>query len=72
LTPTARRENLKHAFHIGGQARLDGLRVLLVDDVLTTGTTAHRAARLLREAGAEQVYVVVVARGIGTQRLSSR
>ena len=46
-------------------AKLDGLSVLLTDDILTTGTTADRAARVLVEAGAARVLVAVFARGIG-------
>lgn len=64
LTPTERHQNLRGAFRLIGRPRLDGLRVLLVDDVLTTGTTAHRAAALLRKAGAT-VNVAVLARGLG-------
>lgn len=63
LTPSARRTNLRSAFI--ASRPLHGCRVLLVDDVLTTGTTADRAARALREAGAETVWIAVAARGIG-------
>jgi ComF family protein len=42
-------------------ADLDGQLLLLVDDVLTTGSTVRRCAGLLRERGAKQVYVVTVA-----------
>jgi predicted amidophosphoribosyltransferase len=38
------------------------LRVLLIDDVMTTGATAQEAARILREAGAAAVAVAAVAR----------
>lgn len=66
LPPSRRRENLRGAFRIARGVRLDGCRVLLVDDVLTTGTTAHRAARvLIRDGGAVRVLVAVIARGIG-------
>jgi predicted amidophosphoribosyltransferase len=63
LSPSMRRKNLVSAFV--ASRPLYGSRVLLVDDVLTTGTTADRAARALREAGAECVWVAVAARGIG-------
>lgn len=65
LSPTRRRENLRGAFRRVAGVNLSGSRVLLVDDVLTTGTTAARSARVLKEAGAETVHVAVIARGIG-------
>jgi predicted amidophosphoribosyltransferase len=64
LEPTDRRNNLRGAFRLVGRPEFDGTRILLVDDVLTTGTTAHRAAALLKKAGA-RVYVAVLARGLG-------
>lgn len=73
LEPTDRRNNLRGAFRLVGRPQLDGTRVLLVDDVLTTGTTAHRAAAVLKKAGAT-VFVAVIARGLGaaTQPASDR
>lgn len=65
LPPTQRRENLKGAFAMVGGVRLVSARVLLVDDVLTTGTTAHRAAQVLLKHGADRVGVAVLARGLG-------
>ncbi len=62
LPATARRTNLRGAFGMGGGATLGGARVLLVDDILTTGTTAHECAKVLKQAGATQVYVAVFAR----------
>ena len=64
LTPTERRSNLRKAFACRG-VQLRGATVLLVDDVLTTGTTAHRASVELRRAGAGPIVVAVAARGIG-------
>jgi len=63
LTRTERRANLRGVF--AASRRLDGRRVLLTDDVLTTGTTADRAARALLEAGAGGVWVAAAARGLG-------
>jgi predicted amidophosphoribosyltransferase len=64
-TPTGRRENVRGAFRAPRRARLRGKAVLLVDDVLTTGSTCSEAARALREAGAARVVVAVLAHGQG-------
>lgn len=57
-------QNLQHAFqpHPAHGRRLDGRRVLLVDDVCTTGATLQMAARALRGAGASTVDALVFAR----------
>jgi ComF family protein len=55
-----RRRNLRGCFACGG--RLDGLRVGLVDDVMTSGSTLAEAARALKHAGAASVVALVVAR----------
>lgn len=67
LPPTKRRTNLKGAFHVRRRFHsvLRGRRVLLVDDVLTTGATADAAARALREADVSFVAVAVIARALG-------
>jgi len=61
-TPQERRKNLRGAFRIAAWRRLRGRTILLIDDVLTTGATAHEAARALKVAGAQQVVVAVAAR----------
>ncbi len=55
-----RRENVRGAFAASPRAR--DARLLVVDDVMTTGATAFEAARALREAGAEAVSLLVLAR----------
>ncbi len=65
LPVTTRKTNLRGAFGIGGGATLGGATVLLVDDILTTGTTAHECAKILKQAGAGRVYVAVFARVAG-------
>jgi len=61
-TPTERKANIRGAFRPGSMARLRGRKVLLVDDVLTTGSTCNEAARALRDGGAARVVVAVLAR----------
>jgi competence protein ComFC len=56
-----RRSNVSGAFRFDG-ARLDGLTVAVVDDVITTGSTANECARVLRERGARKVYAIGFAR----------
>ena len=65
LKPRQRRSNVRNAFRVRAGYALDGLRVVLVDDVLTTGATASEIAGRLKQAGASLVAVGVLARGIG-------
>ena len=60
LNPEQRRKNIKGAFEVIG-GNLIGKRVILVDDVVTTGATANEAAVTLRRAGAKPVAVCAVA-----------
>lgn len=58
-----RMENLRGAFKLRHHARVQGKRLLLLDDVLTTGCTVDECARVLMREGAASVRVIVVARG---------
>jgi ComF family protein len=62
LTNAKRRANVQGAFKITRGRPLAGMRVLLVDDVVTTGTTASACARVLKRAGAAHVALVALAR----------
>ncbi len=59
----ARIENLRNAFRMGHTGDVRNLHLLLIDDVLTTGSTVHECARVLKEAGAASVRVATIARG---------
>jgi ComF family protein len=60
----SRRRNVHKAFAVRYPERVAGLKVLLIDDVLTTGATANECARVLRAAGAGSVDVLTIARAI--------
>jgi len=62
LDRAARSENVARAFAVPTPARVRGRRVLLVDDVSTTGATLRACASALEEAGAGEVVAAVVAR----------
>lgn len=62
LPITSRRQNLRGAFGIARRTEFHGTKILLVDDIMTTGTTSHECAKVLKQAGAAEVHVVVIAR----------
>ncbi len=65
LAPSERRKNVAGIYRASRLHRFKGKNVLLVDDILTTGTTASECSKVLKKAGAKDVYVATVARGIG-------
>lgn len=62
LTAAARAHNVREAFRARSARWLRGRRVLLVDDVMTTGATANACARVLKAAGAARVWVLTLVR----------
>lgn len=69
LDPSARRRNVQGAFALAPawQDRLEGAWVLLVDDVFTTGATVNECAKVLKQAGAERVEVLTLAKAVQKQ-----
>ena len=62
LTRHQRRANVRGAFAVLKPEMVKGRSILIVDDVMTTGTTAGECARVLRRSGAKEVFVATVAR----------
>lgn len=75
LSWTQRQSNMRHAFRLERGCDLSGVHVGLVDDIMTSGATAHEAAGVLRAAGASRVTAIVAARALhpdqGTQTIPS-
>ncbi len=61
LSVSERRENVVGTYGIFNRDRVKGKKVLVVDDILTTGSTISEVARQLKIAGATNVYGLVVA-----------
>jgi ComF family protein len=62
LNEAQRRNNLKNSFRVNRQEQVAGQRVLLIDDVFTTGATLRAAAEVLKAAGALHVSALTLAR----------
>ena len=58
----ARKKNVKNRFVFNKKKNIEGKKVILVDDVLTTGATASECMSALRENGASEVILLVIAR----------
>jgi ComF family protein len=77
LDEAGRRANLKGSFRVKQPSAVAGKRILLIDDVLTTGATLRTAAEALKQAGAARVTVLTLARvdrhsGLGNSVLSPK
>jgi ComF family protein len=64
LTGEERRSNLRGAFSVRRPEDINGRRILLVDDVLTTGSTLRECANVLKESGAADIFAFAVARAV--------
>jgi ComF family protein len=64
LTEEERRKNVRGAFSLNPQKPVEGKRVLLVDDVYTSGATVNECSRSLKRGGAKEVYVLTLARAV--------
>ncbi len=62
LNAEHRKKNIRGAFELNKKIKFENSSVILVDDVLTTGATSNECARILKKAGAEKVYLIVLAR----------
>ena len=62
----ARARNVRGAFALRPGRSVAGKRVVIIDDVMTTGATVEECARVLRRAGAGSIGVLTLARGVRT------
>ncbi len=62
LDGRSRRQNLAGAFHVPDKSPIKDKKILLIDDVFTTGTTTNECAKVLLKNGAKQIEVLTLAR----------
>ena len=64
LGPLARSRNVRGAFALRRGRSIAGMRLVIIDDVMTTGATVEECARVLRRAGARWIGVLTLARAV--------
>ena len=62
LSREEREKNIKGVFSVENKELIGNKKILLVDDVYTTGSTMEECARVLKKAGAREVWGIAVAR----------
>jgi ComF family protein len=72
LTRKERLRNLRGAFSLRRPELIAGKRILLVDDVFTTGTTVNECAKILRKSGSGHVFVVTLGRTMDATTVPDR
>lgn len=63
LDPAKRKENIRGVFECRNSQQVKNKKIILIDDVFTTGSTMEECARVLKKAGAKEIWGVAVARG---------
>jgi len=62
LSGRQRMANVRSAFEVADRSRIEGKKILLIDDVYTTGSTAKECSKILMKSGAKEVAVLTLAR----------
>ena len=64
LDAEERQQNIKHAFEVEKKCNFKNTRILLLDDLITTGVTASECAKILKKEGAKEIFVFTIARPV--------
>lgn len=72
LSRNSRQNNLRRSFAVRRPEAIAKKRILLIDDVFTTGTTVNECAKALRRAGSADVFAITLSRTVGTDIVPDR
>lgn len=64
LSAKERKKNIRNAFEVKEEKIIKGRRLILIDDVFTTGATAKECSKVLHKAGAQEVFVITLSHGV--------
>ena len=62
LSQNERKENIKDAFLVNNKEEVKNKKVIIFDDIFTTGETVNEASKVLKQSGAKEVFVFVIAK----------
>ena len=65
LNKEERQKNIQGVYELHKQNRLQNKKILLIDDIYTTGSTIHRISKVLKKAGVQKVYFLTISIGQG-------
>ena len=62
LNKQKRLNNVKNAFKVQKQDIIKGKKIIILDDIYTTGSTVNECSKVLKQAGAKEIFVIIIAR----------
>lgn len=62
LSKEEREKNIKGAYKVNGQQKIQNKKILLIDDIYTTGSTVNECSNELKEAGASEIDIFTIAK----------
>ena len=62
LSAIERKENIKNAFLVNNKNKIENKKVIIFDDIYTTGETVKEISRILKQAGAKEIFILVLAK----------
>ena len=62
LDKEKRQQNIKNAYYIKNEKTVQNKKILLLDDIYTTGSTANECSKMLKQAGAKEIGVLTLAK----------